>query len=100
MTHEQQQAAQARCDAATPGPWTFLPGDTECNPGDEEHPFQVEGAWIEEWFKHDVEDGDGRSIMLNCDGRFCAHSRTDLPAALAEIRRLEAEIERLKGMTA
>ena len=53
--------------AMTPGNWIPIYGDTESNPDNEDAPLQVDGAWIDKWFEHDLEDGDGRSILRNED---------------------------------
>ena len=103
MTHEQQQAAQARCDAATKGPWFRwrILDETE---------GELDGEGALDWRVCAEEQLDGEKVCGQClftgltddgnDANFCANARIDLPLALAEIRRLEAEIERMKGMTA
>lgn len=77
MTLEQQQAAQARCDAATPGPWDWPCGGSL-------------------WSAHTHDRVCEFLAVKEADGVFIRNARADLPLALAEIRRLRAEVERLK----
>lgn len=79
------------CEKATKGPWNAFLGDCESNPDDEDNPFQVGAAWIEEWFNHGLENGDGLSILKNEDARFIAAARTAMPALIAEVERLRKE---------
>jgi len=64
-------AIKARCEAATPGPWTVSLGDLHCII---------------------PEDSNG----IN-DWHFCANAREDVPALVAEVERLQAEVERLRA---
>jgi hypothetical protein len=80
MTDEERQAITARVEAATPGPWTA---------GED-----VETAG-------EIYAGDDRVPVLHGppfegprteDMSFIAHARTDVPALLAEVERLRAEL--------
>jgi len=87
-TREREADAQARCDAATEGPW-------------ERDLFYVTAA---------LDDGrQGGEVIIQCaptvkkhrdserdsiNAAFIAHARTDLPDALDEIRRLQKELWR------
>ena len=75
-TNERHEAARARCEAATEGPW-------------DDQPNRTDTARV-------VLDGDGEvlwdaaGLMADADSEFIAHARTDLPDALDEIERLRA----------
>ncbi len=83
LTDEKLAEMQARCDAATPGPWIYdefqLTIDIDLDPLPENTVAQ-----IDELRDHAP------------DGEFIAHARTDLPQVLADNERLRAEVERLK----
>ena len=79
---------QARCDAATKGPWTFTREATT-----EENDIP---CWV-------LESALGLPDVL-CrywatsfvgakDAAFIAHARTDIPALIAEVRRLRREAQ-------
>jgi DNA repair photolyase len=107
MTKEQLDAIRARCEAATPGPWSKTNSWGWCNAEgcdeiclqsdmiDEkicvkscEHWRCGEPAWIPEILTISVGEYDG---MNDNDVEFCAHARQDIPALLAA---LEAETKR------
>ena len=87
MTTEQIAAIAARANAATAGPWSF----------DSDYPDEVFGP-----------DGDA---VATCYGNlglddgyseedvaaFIAGARQDIPALLAHVAAIEAEVERLRG---
>jgi hypothetical protein len=69
MTEDDLQAIEARANAATPGPWQLTGGRDEV---------------------YDI-IGDGRDVVqqvLSPDAEFIASARTDVPALVAEVRRL------------
>ena len=77
LTDEQLAAIRARAEAATPGPWHVPGGDDG-------------GAdWV------DKANGD---MVCQCtsyrNAPFIAHAREDIPALLAHIDGLQAEIDR------
>ncbi|MGE7843942.1 hypothetical protein ACQKNX_24550 [Lysinibacillus sp. NPDC093712] len=84
MTPEQLNAIKERLAKATPGPWGFDKGD---NLREDRRPAVVEHFDYEhgEWFIH----GDIADIS---DATFIAHARQDIPALVAEIERLRAEL--------
>lgn len=76
-------AIEARCAAATPGPWES--GGSTPTPGE---------VWVWEETGHHPGDPDAPDTRIaSCsaaDGAFIAHARTDVPALVAEVRRLRA----------
>lgn len=77
LTDDELTAIRGREQAATPGPWFYHPRTEEIYYGD---------------------PGDDRNNYMICnpeDFEFAAHARTDIPALLAEIDRLRAEVSRL-----
>ena len=124
MTHKQQRAAQARCDAATPGEWLWR-WPSGRNAPHLVHPRKgmllvmdavrlgmnaatvrfatrspVDKGGIMSSAENYMPDASGKrpdyQEPSNHDMAFIAHARADLPLALAEIRRLEAQVEALK----
>ena len=77
-------AIQARCDAATAGPWSF------------EQPTQSRlRFYVGEccgWFIYPATNSIWHGTTARDDARFIAHAREDIPALLAEVRRLRALI--------
>lgn len=78
MTEEALKEIEARANAAIPGPWSTY--------GDEES-----GLWIDT-------PRDKPAFVVGYEGeieaptaRFVAHAREDVPALVAEVRRLKAE---------
>ena len=78
-TDEELAEMQARCDAATPGPWSFDDFQLEIRSLKEPLPANSI-AFIDELRRHES------------DGEFIAHSRTDLPRVLADNKRLRGII--------
>lgn len=76
---------KARCEAATEGPWHREHGDYGCvsigNFG-----WVVDGPNCPQ-YDEDTPQG-------HADAEFIAHARTDVPALVAEVERLRAEVER------
>jgi hypothetical protein len=79
MTAQERAAARERCDAATAGPW-FGSHDQRVLTG--------EGVEVI------AAPYDGGLDATEEDFSFTVHARTDLPAALDEIDRLEAILRR------
>lgn len=75
-TDERHEAARARCEAATDGPWD----DQPCWTGTARVVLNGDGDML--W--------DAVGLMNDADGAFIAHARIDLPAALDEIEHLRA----------
>ena len=89
-------AIEGRANAATPGPWTYhegcgyveVPpcGAIEFKPG-----WERSVHFLARVHNNHVEGEDG----LGFDGAFIAHARTDVPALIARVRELEAELNEL-----
>lgn len=75
-TDDKHEAARARCEAATEGPWDAQPDRT----GTATIVLDQEGYAL--W--------DVLGTLLDKDGEFIAHARADLADALDEIERLRA----------
>ena len=72
MTEQELEAIRQRAEQATPGPWSM----------------KQEGA---DFY---MADSQGRYLDITlADAIFAAHSRQDIPALLAEVERLRADIE-------
>ena len=94
MTPDELRAIRERCEAATPGPWTY---DEEC--GYIEVPpcgtIEFKPSWtrsvhfLARVHNNFVEGEDG----LGFDGAFIASARTDVLALLDEVERLTRELQ-------
>lgn len=83
MTSEELEQIQARCDAATPGPWTDM--------RDDHHFGQVLAIDYPTRIDHicDTPPCDDREA----DMRFIAHAREDVPKLLAALREARTEAD-------
>jgi hypothetical protein len=89
---------EARANAATPGPWTYHDGCgyVEVPPGGA---IEFKPGWersvhfLARVHNNHVEGEDG----LGFDGAFIAAARTDVPALIAEVRRLREAIHGMVG---
>lgn len=86
LSDEQLAAMRAREKAATDGPWGF---DSET--GD----IEAVSIWR---VVAEVPDLEMPLVNTQADRAFIAAARTDMPALLAEVDRLRAENEHLKGV--
>lgn len=77
MTDSELDAMERRCAAARQGPWYR--------------------RTINTGLKVVIRDAAGNNISPQTDGHFIANARADLPRCLVEIRRLQAEVERLRA---
>lgn len=82
MTEQELSEVEARANAATPGPWGFVPprteelaikGEVHCDEG----PIFVAAHY---------------DIAKSADFEFAAHAREDIPKLIAEVRRLRGLI--------
>jgi hypothetical protein len=88
LRDEELAAIKKRVEAATPGPWAAT-GEYFC--------LAAPDATHVVCFGHDYDDyGD----VKGPDAEFIAHARTDVPALLAEVERLRAELANLVGAIA
>lgn len=86
MTGLDLDAIRARAQAATPGPWW---------PWDRGVGWQIAiGDGLDEWDrpKRLLPEGQRTDIALREDAEFIAAARQDIPALLAEVERLRAEV--------
>lgn len=107
MTPEERQAARARCEAATPGPWEWYKQHKLCLDIDGST-FYDDFSWLgtagaKSWAEAKgilgiggYEGEEGIFAPNSADEDFIAASRTDLPAALDDLDAKDAEIERLR----
>ncbi|WP_207220962.1 hypothetical protein [Streptomyces albidoflavus] len=79
----------ARAEAATAGPWCT--DGAEIYQGDE---YAWDAFWVGETCRADEADGG----LL--DAAFIAHARSDVPALLAEVERLRAELAAERALAA
>lgn len=75
MTNEELAAIEARADAATPLPWKLIEGD--------DIPSRIEA---EDWRIDLIINTAEAWHSFN----FIAHARTDIPALVAEVKRLQS----------
>lgn len=83
MTPDELAAILARAEAATPGPWEVYPTSPP-----------VGSSWLlsgEVSIGMMAPKGGAGSQDHLADAEFCAHARTDVPALVAEVRRVEEE---------
>lgn len=106
MTDEQLAAIEARAAAATPGPWfwQFRPREflARLVSGAPMRPFVMAfGRWGMWSAKPLVNVNDVMVSLANHtdhpDAAFIAHARTDVPALVAEVRRLRDRVALLEG---
>lgn len=84
-------AIEARCNAATPGPWEISYGCEE----ESRYRWRAVGP-PHEVVENDAgyDDGSAESASED-DAKFIAHARTDVPLLIAEVRRLRAALRRI-----
>lgn len=83
-------AIEARANAATPGPW---------NAWDRGVGFHIAlGDERDDWGRPEdlLPEGLRTDIGRRADAEFIAAARTDVPALVAEVRRLRAELDELR----
>lgn len=89
MTPEQLAEIEARAEAATPGPWEW---DRQWIEDEDEAIYVPQGATLGPTLIQLGDTYEGHRY----DCAFIAHARQDIPALIAEVRRLQAENKQLK----
>lgn len=90
MTELNLEEIEARWDEATEGPWVFQPWSAHLLPsGDYAESILMANA---------SSDGELCRGLFDADGEAIAHARRDVPALIAEARRLRAQIERVREL--
>ena len=92
MTPEQLAAIRARAEAATPGPWRVVE-DIEWGTGAAEYHWY---RYVDGPTDYGDEYGYEYQILSREDAAFIAHAREDIPALVAEVERLQAELARVR----
>lgn len=77
MNEARLQDIESRCNAATPGPWEEVAESGE---------WWISGPDISADYVMSTNAGD----IKQADADFIAYARTDIPALIAEVRRLYA----------
>jgi len=107
MKREELKAIEAREEEATPGPWGYDPAHGECEntetcPNGLERDKRGSADECEDcdhWYLEDSASLSGPTYLgdhgdegfRTKDAEFIAHSRQDVPALIAEVKRLERE---------
>lgn len=96
-------AIEARCAAATPGPWYIVWGGYRGNSICHSVPGRVYNGnkWIEDSkqpLDEKIANMANPKRLSEDDAEFIAHARQDIPALIAEVRRLQEENERMRRL--
>ena len=102
MTEKQLREIEERANAATEGPWECVPRDVFFYKVDgetrlDDRPIltleKVASYGHDRFLGADIEGPPepGRGTLTVPDAWFIAHARTDIPALIAEVRRLKAK---------
>ncbi len=89
MDNEELQAIKQRVDAATPGPWTAK--------------ARASDGYVDSFLGVEVEgppDAQRGQFSRMEDADFIAHARDDVPALVAEVEQLRAEVDQLQSKLA
>lgn len=87
LTPEELAAMEARCEAATPGPW---------NDRDELELRDPNGYAVVWFYPPNTDLWEHQGTELH-DANFIAHARTDVPRLIAEVKRLREREGRYRG---
>lgn len=89
LTDERLAEIEARCNAATPGPWDSC--TAICGSGDSAIIAPIHGRSCVLALVYAEVDEQGKDVVRSMrDAAFIAAARTDVPDLLAEVRRLRA----------
>lgn len=91
MTPAELDAIEARANAASAGPWTYCGCGKCAQVSMEKGPIVMVGIGARDVSYTCGEGVDDASRLLNAE--FCAHARQDVPALVAEVRRLQGAIK-------
>ena len=95
LTEEQLLEIEARCNAATPGPWDSC--TAICGSGDSAIIAPIHGRSCVLALVCAEVDEQGKDVVRSMrDAAFIAAARTDVPALVAEVRRLSEAISELE----
>lgn len=94
LTTTQEQAIRSRLNAATEGPWEQGGRSIEAGP-----PTYAEVVSVDVECMGHCYGGVGLGIQREADAQFMAHAREDIPALLAEVHRLRAELAKAREVT-
>lgn len=109
LTDQQIDEIEAREKAATAGPWGFYDGDNYADvaadlamTGRGSYSYREKIARLEDetyWddSAHEDDDEERAPEQMAANAAFIAHARADVPALLAEVRRLRARVAELEG---
>ena len=89
ITVSELASMEARCNAATPGPWFHVPCPDGWNDGVFTTPDPILGDSTTVFSTLEGNMG----MVSEEDGRFIAHARADVPALIAEVRRFRAALQ-------
>ncbi|NUP42353.1 MAG: hypothetical protein HOY76_36310 [Streptomyces sp.] len=87
LTEQQLTDIEQRAAAATSGPWTVELEQCDCSDGYCHH-----GAYVSAIYAADGERRSEIGDFPDADWQFAIHARQDVPALLAEVRQLRAEL--------
>jgi len=93
LADDEIETMLARANAATPGPWEAKRGPliVVCPPSERENAESLSVA--APGIKYGVVP---QGIVHKSDAEFIAHARDDVPKLVAEVRRLQAELAKLR----
>ncbi|MEV7364292.1 hypothetical protein [Streptomyces sp. NPDC091299] len=101
---------EARANAATKGPWGFYDGDNYADVAADlqmtsrsSYTYREKVARLEDedyWDDpaHENDDESRASEQMAANARFIAAAREDVPALVAEVRRLRATVDRVRQL--
>ncbi len=107
LTDEQLAAIEDRANAATKGPWGFYDGETYADVAADlqmtsraSYSYRQKIAQLEDenyWDDpaHEDDDESRATEQMAANAAFLAHARQDVPALVAEIRRLQQQRKHL-----
>jgi hypothetical protein len=89
LSREQLDAIRERCEKASPGPWWQASHRTKCAPTQDARELST-------LLCHFQDEDAPRFWRWDTDGEFVAAARSDIPALLAHVSALEAELTQLR----